>query len=281
MTNQRPPLPSRDERLAAACTTRSCALAGVLAFAGALAACRQASSAPASGSDSSPVVGTLVPSAGATTQSATPVAQNQQQTPTTRKYMLSHFADSVRVRQALVAGKLSEAQSAAALVANDTWSPRLRGDYQAPIQAVRDSARALQSATSLPVAAAALGTLGEKCAWCHLKFGGPGSPVAPEQLDESADPGMVAHALATERLWQGLIAPSDESWRSGAEALVAAPALDSDVTEVAATARRLRELAQKGTSAGQGHRGGVFGEVLSTCAVCHERLGINVALPPR
>ena len=149
------------------------------------------------------------------------------------------------------------------------------------MQAVRDSARAIQAASSLPGTAAALGKLGEACASCHLKFGGPGSPVAPVPLAEQAEPSMVAHALATDRLWQGLMAPSEQTWSRGARALVEAPALGSDVTEVAAAAEHLRGLAQQAASAGAGERAKIFGNVVATCAACHERLGINLALAPR
>lgn len=280
MTDERTFPPSRYQRLASACSGRSYALAGVLFFAGALGKCEEASSAPAPSAEPKSAASTVaLPAepAGAP-QKAAPT---QQQTPTTRTYMLNHFADSVRVREAIIAGKLADAQAAAAAVASDPWSPRLRGDYRAHVQAVRDSARAVQQAGSLPAAAAALGKLGETCAMCHLKFGGPGSPVAPVQLNGQADLGMLAHALATDRLWQGLSAPSDETWRNGARALLDAPALDSDVADVAAAARHLRELAQQGTGAVASQRGKIFGNVVATCAACHERLGINLVLRPR
>jgi len=114
---------------------------------------------------------------------------------------------------------------------------------------------------------------------CTEEFGGPGSPVAPVPASEGAEPSMVAHAAATDRLWEGLIFPSDTSWSSGMDVLQDAPRLDSDVADVAAAARHLRELARTGRSAGLEQRGAVFAHVLTTCAGCHERLGIS--LPPR
>jgi hypothetical protein len=280
MTDKRTFSPSRYESFASACSGRSYALAGALFFAGALGKCEPASSAPALSAESKSAASTVtlpVEPAGAPPK----VAQTQRQTPTTRTYMLSHFADSVRLREAIVAGKLAEAQAAAAAVAGDPWSPRLRGNYRPHVQAVRDSARVIQEAGSLPAAAAGLGKLGEMCATCHLKFGGPGSPVAPVQLNAQPDPGMLAHALATDRLWQGLSAPSDETWLNGARALLDSPALDSDVGEVSSAARHLRELAQQGTGAVASQRGKIFGNVVATCAACHERLGINLVLRPR
>jgi cytochrome c553 len=194
--------------------------------------------------------------------------------------MLTHYADTAGMRQALVRGKLHDFQSAAAAVATDEWTPRLRGDYRPHVDALRAAARGAQQATSVLAGAAALGKLGEACASCHLEVGGPGSPIAPEQLTEVADPSMVAHAVATDRLWEGLVLPSDTSWSSGMDVLLDAPKLDSGVTDVAAAAVHLRELARKGKSAAVDQRGQIFASVLTTCAGCHERLGISVRPTP-
>jgi hypothetical protein len=194
--------------------------------------------------------------------------------------MLTHYADSVGMRRALVTGKLEDFRSAAAAVAKDEWTPRLRGDYRTQVDAVRALAGSAQKAPSVGSAAGELGKLGEACASCHLKFGGPGSTVAPTPLSEGTDPSMVAHAAATERLWAGLIVPSDTSWSGGMDALLDAPRLDSDVADVAAAAHHLRELARKGRSAAVGERGVIFARVLTTCAGCHERLGVSVRPTP-
>jgi cytochrome c553 len=194
--------------------------------------------------------------------------------------MLTHYADTVGMRRALVAGKIADYHSAAAAVANDAWTPRVRGDYRPYVEAVRAAAHSGETASSAVSAAAVLGKIGEACAACHVKFGGPGSPVAPEQLAEGTDPSMVAHAVATDRLWDGLIWPSDGSWSSGIEVLLDAPKLDSDVADVAAAARHLRDLARQGKSAELAQRGQIFASVLTTCAGCHERLGVALRPTP-
>jgi hypothetical protein len=216
-----------------------------------------------------------VPSAAAPAPALAP-----QQTPTTRHYMLTHYADTVGMRRALVAGKLAEYRAAAAAVAKDAWTPRLRGDYQPYVDAVRAAAHAGATVSSPVSAAAELGKIGEACAACHVKFGGPGSPVAPEQLTQGTDPTMVAHAVATDRLWEGLVLPSDSSWSSGMEVLLDAPKLDSDVADVAAAARHLRDLARQGKGADVAQRGQIFASVITTCAGCHERVGVTLRPTP-
>lgn len=217
-----------------------------------------------------------------TTSKAEPaVPRVRQQTPTTRTYMLTHYADTVALRRALVAGKLADAQAAAARVAADPWTPNLRGDYQPHVSAVRAAASAVQKATSLEQAARGLTHLGTECATCHVKLAGISAAAPSEQPSEALDPTMVAHAVGTERAWLGLILPSDASWASGMELLLDAPALDSDVTDVAAAARHLRGLAQRGRSADGEQRSEVLASILLTCAGCHERLGVSVGATGR
>jgi hypothetical protein len=267
-------------RASQALSGRLYASAGAWLFAAALGTCQEPAPPPVPTAEAKPQIKEVSapPTLPSASLAATAAPHPKQQTPTTRSYMLTHYADSVRMRQAVVAGKLSDVQAAAAAVSNDAWTPKLRGDYQPYVQAVRDAARSVQSAASLTAAATALGKLGETCADCHLKFGGPGSPIAPVPLSESADSSMAAHALATDRLWAGLILPSDTSWLSGARVLVDAPALDSDVSEVAAAARHLRELARQGGTVEAAQRSKTFASVILTCAACHERLGIHVAV---
>jgi hypothetical protein len=239
------------------------AWAGIWLLAGVVGPCREPAptaepetASAGAATQGGPVSSTSAASAAAASAPAPgariePTPHAQQQTPTTRHYMLTHYTDSVGMRRALVTGKLEDFRSAAGAVAKDEWTPRLRGEYRTHVDAVRALARSAQKAPSVGAAARELGKLGEACASCHLKFGGPGSPVAPVPLSEGADPSMVAHAAATDRLWEGLIFPSDTSWSSGMDVLMDAPKLDSDVADIAAAAQHLRELARKGRSAGR------------------------------
>jgi cytochrome c556 len=191
--------------------------------------------------------------------------------------MLSHYGDTTAMREALVAGKLAEYQAAAAAVAGDGWSPTATGDVATFTPRARAAAAVAQAAPSLVAAAAALGALGDVCASCHLASGAPELPIAPEEPSQATDPRMLAHAIASDRLWAGLILPSDASWVSGTRLLVQVPALDQPSEEVSAAARHLSELARRGENAEPDQRGQVFGDVLSTCSGCHERLGVVLA----
>jgi hypothetical protein len=195
---------------------------------------------------------------------------------TTRSRMLSHYADTAAMRQALVAGSLPDYQSAAAVVARDDWSPSSATHVRELTVRARGAATAAQAAPSLVAAASALGELGDVCSSCHLASGTPQILIAPEEPINASDPVMVDHSIASNRLWAGLTLPSDDSWFSGARLLEHDPGLAAPSAEVSAAARQLRELARRAELAEPDQRGLVFANVLLTCFGCHERLGVVI-----
>ena len=192
--------------------------------------------------------------------------------------MQRHYLQSVDIREAMVAGRLLDVHRSASVLAADDWSPELRRDYAPYVTALRDRARAVAAAPSLAESVTALGAMGEACADCHRRSGGPGSNLPPTIL-QGYDPAMVEHAAAADALWQGLVGPSDALWTAGARTLVDAPALDSEAPDVAAAARQLRAEAQRALSAPPGKRASVLADVLLTCASCHEALGAELPRP--
>ena len=189
--------------------------------------------------------------------------------------MRGHFAESEAMRRAIVAGDLGGLHDAARSLASDEWTPNLRADWRPHIAAVRAAAQSAHTALSLEEGAAALGQLGQTCATCHQSTGGPRIPSPSPSLDVARDRGMAAHDSATGKLWAGLVAPSDATWIEGSRQMLAAPELDSDVADISALSRRVRDLARRGEVAEAPSRARLFGEVLLTCASCHQRVGVG------
>jgi hypothetical protein len=196
-----------------------------------------------------------------------------QQTKTDGKYMREHATEAWTARKAIISGHPRDAAPVVSRIASDAWSPHLRPEYLEHVTLVRAAARSVQNAVTLPEAASALGGLGAACAGCHREHGGPPVSAAPAAL-APADP-MLAHAAAELALWQGLTGPSDESWRQGASALLAAPELDSDVEQISAIAHRTKVLARDAL-AGKEPRAALYGEIVSTCSSCHARVGVEL-----
>ncbi len=195
-----------------------------------------------------------------------------QQTRTTQSFMREHASDALDMRRAVIAGRLDQLHRSAAVVASDTWSPHLRPDYLPHVTAVRNAASTALDARSMNEAGAALGALGAACAGCHRDNGGPPQLTAIDALPSGAG-SMAAHVAAEHALWEGLVTPSPASWKRGAESMVAAPELASDVEDVAALAQQVRDLARQ-AAAGE-PRGDEYGKIMATCANCHRRLDVQ------
>jgi hypothetical protein len=191
----------------------------------------------------------------------------RQQTQSVSEVMHQHALEARDARNAVIAGRLDDARSAASKIASDDWTPHLRLNHLLYVSAVRSAARAMQKSTSLSGAAVALGEVGATCAACHRSTGGPVASPAATPSDGSKL-SMAAHVAAEKALWEGLVNPSDASWATGARGLLEAPELDSDDEEVSLLARRTRELAREAATA-TSTRGDVYGRIVETCSGCH------------
>jgi cytochrome c556 len=201
-----------------------------------------------------------------------PRTPSRQQTPTTQAFMREHAREALDMRWAVIAGRFDQLHRAAAIVADDAWSPHLRSDYLPYVTAVRNAASAALDARSMVAAGAALGGLGAACASCHRKEAGPPQPAAIETLPRGVG-SMAAHVAAEQALWEGLMTPSVASWKRGAGSLAEAPELASDSEDVAALGQQVRDLAREAL-AGE-PRADVYGKIMATCATCHRRLDVR------
>ena len=92
---------------------------------------------------------------------------------------------------------------------------------------------------------------------------------------------MRRHLWAVNRMWEGLIAPSDSAWKGGSEVLAAVRVKASDITrapseepQVSYLIQRLREIGAAGSeTTSRETRSELYGELLSLCADCHSWTG--------
>jgi cytochrome c553 len=186
------------------------------------------------------------------------------------------------MRDAVARGALEEAKGEARLLAElrvegppgPTWKQLFDG--------MTAAAATMASANDLNDAARDVGTLAKACGECHTRFGRPGVIVG--QVDARAGgvrAFMQRHQWAAERLWDGLVVPSDEAWQAGALSLSEAPLAPEQLTpgrspvpKVGDMEQTVHALARAARNAERAEvRASLYGQVLATCAACHAWLG--------
>ena len=190
------------------------------------------------------------------------------------EHMSEHFARGTMAQTAVTNGDLAMAR------VNAGWlveHPPVKGIPDDADKPMRAAARAVLEATEISAAAAGVGQIGAACGTCHLSQGvNPGiDSVVDMEYGVSLAARMARHQWGVDRMWEGLVNPSNSLWLEGAEALLESPltgsggadetghlidALGSEVFELAIQARK---------TTGQVDRGSLYGQLLTTCAVCH------------
>jgi hypothetical protein len=94
---------------------------------------------------------------------------------------------------------------------------------------------------------------------------------------------MIRHLWAADRMWEGLVGPSDEAWTAGAQALdrdwaegrsLIRAAADSEAT--VGLIGRIRALGHEALDTRVPKaRAAVYAELLRTCNGCHDSTGIK------
>jgi cytochrome c553 len=200
--------------------------------------------------------------------------------------MHKNLSRTVDLQTGVVLGDLEKTQRAASWVLTHD-APRPYSSEAEPYEReMMAYASRIAEAPDLRTAAAQTGMFAATCGTCHQALSrGPKfmvGNVAPG--GESQEAMMVRHLWAADRMWEGLIGPSDESWLAGAEAMAetqpemvrvfraatGSPASESLLAEVNALAKEALN------ATGQEERGEVYGRMLGTCNRCHAPIGILV-----
>jgi cytochrome c553 len=195
-----------------------------------------------------------------------------------RFHMNRHFDDLQAIQRLLVSGKLAEAKSLAFMLTKPATDPGL-APWAAESASVTEAARALVAAPGVDEALRREARVAVACAYCHVHtqqapvFAAPPTTPTDEANTASA---MARHQWAVDRLWEGVVGGSDRPWRAGLEVLGATPLPYSPAAPALAT--RLQQLARSAMTAHReqtetlDERGRLYGEMLVTCAACHQQL---------
>lgn len=210
--------------------------------------------------------------------------------------MSGHLGEARRARDAVVGGDLAGAQEALA-----TLRGRLPLGSLAPQQARLEvgfiqAVEAARATTDLPALGESLGQVAQACGACHLAAGLAipldaelAAPSATEPGGGAATAGatvaahMDGHMWATEQMWAALVVGDDIAFQEGAEALARSSLVpsgmpaDAPVPPLAAELEvRVHDLAALAVRSPEA-RGRHLGQMLGTCAQCHQLLGTGPA----
>jgi hypothetical protein len=193
------------------------------------------------------------------------------------EHMREHFGAVAELERAIVRGHLDEARDQARWIA-DHPEPLQEG-WQPFLDEVHAAAAEVATAKDLPAAGALAARLGRACASCHearaavVTFEWEPKPEDKPDLRSQ----MRLHQWGAARLWEGLVGPSDAMWTEGLSALQAAnldvPTAASGLPrgDVSALADKVKQLSTRALDLqDEKERAALYGELLSTCAGCHQ-----------
>lgn len=191
------------------------------------------------------------------------------------RVMRAHFKDALLIRQAVIAGTPDQAANPATILALIENLDDLPPGWREFVERMQQAARRITHDPSTAQAAAATANLGVACGQCHQQQGGPTvSSEPPPAEGTTIEQRMKRHAWATERLWEGLVIPSNEAWNAGSRALVDTPFPPEVLRQGGAQARSAASdfknlVARAPTKKTTEERAALYAELLVTCGTCH------------
>lgn len=195
--------------------------------------------------------------------------------------MRDHFKQTISVREAVIWGKPAQAVTPAQGLAGLDGVSSLPKHWQVSVTQLQEAARRIRQSSDLTEVSAATADIGRACGLCHTATKGPHINVeAAPAVEGSVASRMRRHQWATERLWEGLYVPSNAAWTAGAAALDLDPFAGDTLAKGGVHARSAasRFVAQAkalGQAKTNDARGAAYAELLSTCAPCHEAMGVK------
>ena len=203
-----------------------------------------------------------------------------------QREMLTHYQRVGEVQAALIRGDLATARAAARWVAEHDEVSGLPDAGTPWLAAMRSEARAVVGASTEVLAAGAAARMGKTCGDCHRAVRqGPRMVVMapPPETRTAMSTHVVRHQWAADRMWDGLIGPSDSAWNAGAAVLGEQPIYQADVgmrtgrfAEAEEMAQRVVALGYRARASADGfERASIYGEFLASCAACHTAVGVR------
>jgi len=192
--------------------------------------------------------------------------------------MQEHFRFARQARTGLIRGDVDQTKRAMAELARVQEVEGMPAQLAPLLPLMREAPGQIQSAHTLREAGVAVANTLVRGSACHQQIEqGPHFATPPLPEGDTVQIHMQRHRWAADRLWEGLVQPSDELWTAGADALATSqldPAELNIPEEQRATAAALiqhvYDLGEEAKAATTPEaRADVYGHFIATCATCH------------
>jgi mono/diheme cytochrome c family protein len=199
--------------------------------------------------------------------------------------MTEHFVRAGQLYAAVAGGDLDSVRHRAQDILDHETGEGLPARSLRYVDELRSFTSLAARAPDVESAASAVARVGAACGACHTSLRtGPrypeGTRGGPPPAEHDVAGRMRRHRWAADRLWEGLIGPSDEAWRAGAQVLRDAALYTDALTQDVAQYEQVTKLAWTVHEVGaradvmrdRHQRAELYGQLLGTCARCHALL---------
>lgn len=196
-----------------------------------------------------------------------------------REEMRGHFAEISAIKNAVIDGDLETVREEAEVFVSEQETHEYPEAWRPHVLEMIEVAQATATAPDIQAAASSTARLAATCGRCHRAVGAKPvftDAVEPEEGDEVAV-AMQRHQWAADRLWEGIVGPSEIAWARGSEVFPAIPGCATELDAEPDIEPRMLELCTRVSALGREgattreleDRARIYGELLGTCAACH------------
>lgn len=205
-------------------------------------------------------------------------------------HMSEHFVQITTIRDAVIKGDLEAVNKATKEFRDHPTYKDLPEDWEPYMSSLRGAADIAVTADRISLAASALSSMAYVCGACHkqndvrVKF----AAVALPEPGDDPKKHMLQHQWAADRMWEGLVSPSSELWKSGAEQLAGSALQPADMGGLGRNLKQIRllgeqthKMALEARDAEDLQRSRIYGMFVGACAGCHRLIESGPKEPQR
>ena len=198
-------------------------------------------------------------------------------------HMHEHYVYISQIKAGVITGDLDSIREPARWLAEHPTPAAVPAAWYSHVESMRAAARKALTAIDTATAAHAAAQMASACGSCHdanniydqFEFQGE-----PENELGNVEH-MLRHQWAADRMWEGLIGPSDDAWFQGTNLLLEVPLTPKEMRVKSEASKAVREMAREVHSLAASammegdyaRRVEMYGQFLGNCAACHKALG--------